>query len=344
MHLSITVALAVVSAVQAGYVKPYKTSCCEDSEITTFDDYFALAIKPLCEDKLYIAFEIDDGQLEHNCDTVCCDVAYATPYYDDYYDDDYDDDYDYDCDDDCYSTCYDDCDDDCYSTCYDDCDDDCYSTCYDDCGDDYYPDPVYEDCDYDCDDDCHTTCYDDCYSTCYDDCDDYYGDDYYGDDYYGDDYYGDDCCDYDCCDDDCCDDDCDEHKKYYSGYKKKRGDYYSKKKSSYDYLCYDYCSADISCYDTFTLCDGVITDEEKRIGEIVANHQFQFDFPTQPDALFTCGWSIVYKDGYYLLALNKCTTFWECAVDDCGTYKIYDKCIGGQCREVEIVVIYDKCY
>ncbi|RCK56544.1 Cell wall mannoprotein PIR1 [Candida viswanathii] len=96
------------------------------------------------------------------------------------------------------------------------------------------------------------------------------------------------------------------------------------------------------CVDTFTLCDGILKDECERIGEIVANHQFQFDNPIQPDALYTCGWSIVNGDDYLLLALNGCTDFWECPVDDCGTYKLYDASIDCKCKEVEIVIILIK--
>ncbi|EER34731.1 hypothetical protein CTRG_01592 [Candida tropicalis MYA-3404] len=102
----------------------------------------------------------------------------------------------------------------------------------------------------------------------------------------------------------------------------------------------DYCTIDkTDCVDTFTLCETILKDECDSIGEIVANHQFQFDNPVQPDALFTCGWTIVKEDGYLLLALNGCTDFWECPVDDCGTYKLYDASIDSKCKEVEIVVI-----
>ncbi|RCK66762.1 Cell wall mannoprotein PIR1 [Candida viswanathii] len=102
----------------------------------------------------------------------------------------------------------------------------------------------------------------------------------------------------------------------------------------------EYCTIDkTDCVDTFTLCETVLFDYKKRIGEIVANHQFQFDNPVQPDALYTKGWTIVEKDGYLLLALNGCTDFWECPVDDCGLYKLYDASIDSKCKEIEIIII-----
>ena len=80
-------------------------------------------------------------------------------------------------------------------------------------------------------------------------------------------------------------------------------------------------------------------DQRSAIGSIVANHQFQFDNPIQKDALHTCGWSIVEKDCVKLLALDGCTDFWECPVDDCDTYKLYDSSIDDKCKEIEIIVI-----
>lgn len=109
-------------------------------------------------------------------------------------------------------------------------------------------------------------------------------------------------------------------------------------------LCHPYCSIEelvSDCTtDYFTLCDSVLKDGKYRTGEIVANHQFQFDSPVQPDALYNKGWSIEYKDDYYLLALNECTTFWECPVDDCGLWKLYDASIDSKCKEIEIVIIF----
>ena len=102
----------------------------------------------------------------------------------------------------------------------------------------------------------------------------------------------------------------------------------------------DYCTIEKSfCQDHFTLCDGVLKDQRSAIGSIVSNHQFQFDKPAQKDALYTCGWSIIEKDCVKLLALDGCTDFWECPVDDCGTYKLYNSAIDSKCKEIEIIVI-----
>ncbi|RLV93628.1 Cell wall mannoprotein PIR3 [Spathaspora sp. JA1] len=88
----------------------------------------------------------------------------------------------------------------------------------------------------------------------------------------------------------------------------------------------------------------ILTDAKGRIGSIVANHQFQFDGPPpQPDSLYTSGWSIIQKDGNYLLALGKQTVFWECAAG--GFYKLYDASIGAQCKQIELVVLKaDYCH
>ena len=40
-----------------------------------------------------------------------------------------------------------------------------------------------------------------------------------------------------------------------------------------------------------------------------------------------------------MLALDGCTDFWECPVDDCDTYKLYDSSIDDKCKEIEIIVI-----
>ena len=130
-----------------------------------------------------------------------------------------------------------------------------------------------------------------------------------------------------------CDEDCDdEHKK--KGYK--RGEVEEPCETP---TC-DYCTIEKSfCQDHFTLCDGILKDQRSAIGSIVSNHQFQFDNPVQKDALYTCGWSIVEKDCVKLLALDGCTDFWECPVDDCGTYKLYNSAIDSKCKEIEIIVI-----
>lgn len=91
----------------------------------------------------------------------------------------------------------------------------------------------------------------------------------------------------------------------------------------------------------FTIKDSVLTDSHGRIGEIVANHQFQFDDVSQPDNLFNCGFAIVKKHHDWILALGKQTVFWECSA---GTfYKLYDASIDSICKKVELEVIIVDC-
>ncbi|KAI5970667.1 hypothetical protein CANMA_000258 [Candida margitis] len=92
-------------------------------------------------------------------------------------------------------------------------------------------------------------------------------------------------------------------------------------------------------YDWYTLKNSVLRDSKYRIGEIAANHQFQFDSPVQPDALYSSGFSIVHDDGYWLLALNGKTTFWDSPVNDNGIYKIYNAPINPKARKIELVVL-----
>ncbi|KGQ96514.1 hypothetical protein MEU_02053 [Candida albicans P37005] len=137
-------------------------------------------------------------------------------------------------------------------------------------------------------------------------------------------------------DNDECDEDCDDEDKKKGHKQYKRGEVEEPCETS---DC-DFCTIEKSfCQDQFTLCEGVLKDQRSAIGSIVANHQFQFDNPIQKDALHTCGWSIVEKDCVKLLALDGCTDFWECLVDDCDTYKLYDSSIDDKCKEIEIIVI-----
>ena len=137
-------------------------------------------------------------------------------------------------------------------------------------------------------------------------------------------------------DNDECDEDCDDEDKKTGHKQYKRGEVEEPCETS---DC-DFCTIEKSfCQDQFTLCEGVLKDQRSAIGSIVANHQFQFDNPIQKDALHTCGWSIVEKDCVKLLALDGCTDFWECPVDDCDTYKLYDSSIDDKCKEIEIIVI-----
>ncbi|RCK63579.1 putative cell wall mannoprotein PIR32 [Candida viswanathii] len=89
----------------------------------------------------------------------------------------------------------------------------------------------------------------------------------------------------------------------------------------------------------FTLKNTVLHDERYATGEIVANHQFQFDDPVQPDALFTKGFTIVFEDGEYLLAINGKTKFWNSAVDDTGVYKVYDAPITDESEPIQLIVL-----
>ncbi|CAI5759589.1 unnamed protein product [Candida verbasci] len=78
----------------------------------------------------------------------------------------------------------------------------------------------------------------------------------------------------------------------------------------------------------------------KKIVEIVANHQLQADFPVQPDALFTKGFSIVYKHGDWVLALNKSTKFYNSAINpQKSAFKIYDAPITNESKAIELVII-----
>ncbi|EMG49782.1 hypothetical protein G210_5387 [Candida maltosa Xu316] len=92
----------------------------------------------------------------------------------------------------------------------------------------------------------------------------------------------------------------------------------------------------------FTLKNGVIYDANYVIGEIAANHQFEFDNPPQPDALFTGGFSIVdgkKHDGKKVLALNGNTEFYGTAVDENGVFKIYDAAITDKSKVIYLVVL-----
>ncbi|KAI3402290.1 hypothetical protein KGF56_004860 [Candida oxycetoniae] len=120
------------------------------------------------------------------------------------------------------------------------------------------------------------------------------------------------------------DDDDDKKDKYYKpGYK-----------PYHPFLKVDYYKG----LDVYTLKNTILKDSKGRIGSIVANHQFQFDKPTQPDALFTKGFSIVWEDKNWLLALNGKTTFWDSALNDY-LYKVYDAPITSKSRKVELVII-----
>ena len=146
---------------------------------------------------------------------------------------------------------------------------------------------------------------------------------------------------------DCEDDECKKRKKkVHRNYK--RGGYGSERRQSdcesdcerSERCNYPFCELyEDNCDLLLTLCDGVLHDDRHATGEIVANHQFQFDKPPQKDALHKKGFSIVYTHGNYYLALDNKIKFWHCKVDDNGLYKIYDKSIGEQCCEIELIIL-----
>ncbi|EGP92000.1 uncharacterized protein MYCGRDRAFT_90001 [Zymoseptoria tritici IPO323] len=81
--------------------------------------------------------------------------------------------------------------------------------------------------------------------------------------------------------------------------------------------------------------NGVLTDAQGRIGNIVANDQFQFDpAPGQADAKFTSGFSVCSNGS---LAIQGDSTFYQCLS---GTfYNLYDEAQAEQCSPVHIQVI-----
>ncbi|KJY00026.1 covalently-linked cell wall protein [Zymoseptoria brevis] len=81
--------------------------------------------------------------------------------------------------------------------------------------------------------------------------------------------------------------------------------------------------------------NGVLTDAQGRIGNIVANDQFQFDpAPGQADAKFTSGFSVCNNGS---LAIQGDSTFYQCLS---GTfYNLYDEAQAEQCSPVHIQVI-----
>ncbi|KAL6451072.1 LOW QUALITY PROTEIN: hypothetical protein SBY92_001323 [Candida maltosa Xu316] len=91
-------------------------------------------------------------------------------------------------------------------------------------------------------------------------------------------------------------------------------------------------------YFFFTLRNERLSDEKHHIGEIVSNHQFQFDDKSQPGSINN-GFTIVYEDGEYLLALKGQTKFWNSKVDGNGVYKIYDAPITDKSRPIELIVL-----
>ncbi|KAL8720793.1 MAG: hypothetical protein Q9225_002388 [Loekoesia sp. 1 TL-2023] len=83
-----------------------------------------------------------------------------------------------------------------------------------------------------------------------------------------------------------------------------------------------------------TLQGGVLTDQNGRTGEIVANSQFQFDQPLQSGALFTSGFSICSNGS---LAVGGSTVFYQCLSGS--FYNLYQQSQGKQCNEIYINTI-----
>lgn len=83
-----------------------------------------------------------------------------------------------------------------------------------------------------------------------------------------------------------------------------------------------------------SLKGSVLTDAQGRIGDVVANHQFQFDGPpAQTGAIYTGGFSICSNNS---LALGGSTIFYQCLSGS--FYNLYDESIGNQCIPVELAV------
>lgn len=86
---------------------------------------------------------------------------------------------------------------------------------------------------------------------------------------------------------------------------------------------------------TATLADGVLTDTQGRIGNIVANRQFQFDpAPGQAGAIYTSGFSVCSNGS---LAIAGSTIFYSCKSGDFAN--LYDQSIADYCLPVYINVL-----
>lgn len=83
-----------------------------------------------------------------------------------------------------------------------------------------------------------------------------------------------------------------------------------------------------------TLKDGVLTDDQGRIGYIASNNQFQYDGPPQAGAIYTAGFSVCQNGS---LALGNSAIFYQCLS---GTfYNLYDENTAAQCSPVYIEAI-----
>jgi len=77
------------------------------------------------------------------------------------------------------------------------------------------------------------------------------------------------------------------------------------------------------------LANGKLTDAQNRIGEIVANYQFQFDPQPQTGAIYTSGFSACSNGS---LALGGSAVFYECLSG--GFYNLYDRHWAAQCEPI----------
>ncbi|KAL6907383.1 hypothetical protein GGI43DRAFT_397222 [Trichoderma evansii] len=83
-----------------------------------------------------------------------------------------------------------------------------------------------------------------------------------------------------------------------------------------------------------TLNGNILKDAKDRTGYIASNYQFQFDDPTQPDSLYTSGFSACSNGS---LALRGSTVFYQCRS---GTfYNLYDRNWAAQCEPIEILIM-----
>ncbi|TVY57224.1 Cell wall protein PIR5 [Lachnellula suecica] len=78
-----------------------------------------------------------------------------------------------------------------------------------------------------------------------------------------------------------------------------------------------------------TLANGELHDAEDRIGEIVANYQFQFDPEPQTGAIYTSGFSVCSNGS---LALGGSAVFYRCLSGS--FYNLYDRSTGDQCEPI----------
>jgi len=78
-----------------------------------------------------------------------------------------------------------------------------------------------------------------------------------------------------------------------------------------------------------TLANGKLADAKNRVGEIVANYQFQFDPEPQTGAIYTSGFSACSNGS---LALGGSAVFYQCLSG--GFYNLYDRSWAPQCQPI----------